>query len=194
MALEDETPRLGCGRRIDELWESIDQPLNRHERSCAQCQQARDALYNLATVTEAMRGQELTQPDLQPGARVKEAIMMVARAEVRRGRRIPLRHTHAGTINISEQALAGLVRFAADTLPGIRARRCSIELFDQGETAANLVDASDVHITLKVAMAAEKSIPETMEMLRERIIAVVQAQVTVDARQIDVIVEDLYDV
>ncbi|WP_026534499.1 hypothetical protein [Arthrobacter sp. H14] len=195
MALEDETPRLGCGRRIDDLWEVIDQPLNPHEKSCPDCQQARVALYNLASVTEAMRQHDPGQAALQPSGRVKETIMMVARAEVRRGRRIQLARTEAGTIHISAHALAALARFAADTLTGVRARRCSIDPFTPAaRTGDAVVESSDIRITLKVAVSSALSIPPTMEALRERVIAVVSAQVALNSRQIDVIVEDLYDV
>lgn len=193
MALEDETPRLGCGRRIDDLWEAIDTAPDYHERHCPDCQQARVALYNLASVTEAMRAQEQSHAGLQPSGRVKEAIMMVARAEIRRGKRIPLRATQAGTITISEQALAALVRFSADTMTGVRARRCSIELPETG-TAAHGANGPDISIRLRVAVSASLSIPETIAGVRERIMAVVQAQVAINARQIDVLVEDLYDV
>lgn len=195
MALEDETPRLGCGRRIDDLWEAIDRPPNNHEKNCHDCQQARVALYNLASVTEAMRGQDPGRDDLQPSGRVKETIMMVARAEVRRGHRIQLAKTDAGTIQISAQALAALARFSADSLPGVRARRCSIDPFAPGgQSGAPIVESSDIRITLKVAVSSALSIPSTMETLRERVIAVVSAQVDLNSRQIDVIVEDLYDV
>lgn len=193
MALNDDTPRLGCGRRIDELWETIDQPLNQHERSCDQCQNARAALYNLAAVTEAMRTKDSNSPDLRPAGRVKEAIMMVARAEIRRGRKAPLRHTSLGNIDISEQALSGLVRFAADTIPGVHARRCSIETPTGTPTAEEPVDASHIKITVRVAMSSKVSIPPTTDLLRQRVSAVVRAQALIEMQQINVIVEDLYD-
>lgn len=193
MALGDETPRLGCGRRIDDLWEAIDRPPNNHEKNCLDCQQARVALYNLASVTEAMRQQEPDHPALQPSGRVKETIMMVARAEVRRGRRIQLTTTEAGTIQISAQALAALARFAADTMGGVRARRCSIDPFTPAGAGAKVMNSSEIRIKLKVAVSSALSIPPTMEALRERVTAVVSAQVALNSRQIDVIVEDLYD-
>lgn len=193
MALDNETSRLGCGRRIDDLWEVIDRPPNNHEKNCPDCQQARVALYNLASVTDAMRQQEPDHSALQPSGRVKQNIMMVARAEVRRGHRIQLTTTEAGTIQISAQALAALVRFAADTLSGVRARRCSIDPFTPGGAGARVVDSSAIRITLKVAVSSALSIPPTMEALRERVSAVVSAQVALNSRQIDVIVEDLYD-
>lgn len=121
--------------------------------------------------------------------------MMVARAEIRRSRRTPLATTPLGTIDISEQALSGLIRFAASTLPGVRARRCvitSAQTTPRPATAA--VDAEDVRITLTVAVSAQVRIPETMELVRERVGMIVRTQTSITMQQIDIVVEDLYDV
>ena len=197
MAVNEGQPRLGCGRLIDEVWASIDRPPTDHEQTCADCRSARTALHHLAAVTGSMRDRDRDDPALQPGSRVKEAIMMVARAEVRRSRRTPLATTPLGTIDISEQALSALIRFAASTLPGVHARRCTIS---QAAQAAQLpaptaaVDVDDVRITLTVALSSQVKIPATMELLRERVGTVVQAQTSIAMQQIDIIVEDLYDV
>lgn len=194
---QEERPRLGCGRELDDLWASIDDPPTAHEQSCPDCRQARAALHHLASVTEAMREADPQDPGLQPGDRVRNAIMMVARAEVRRGRRAPLRTTTLGTIDISEQALTALIRFAAGTLPGVHARRCTISTSGEGRRtpiAGEAVDVGDIRITLKVAVASSVSIPATMVALRERVGTVVQAQTSITMAQIDIVVEDLYDV
>jgi uncharacterized alkaline shock family protein YloU len=195
MALNEDQPRLGCGRIIDDVWESIDQPPTLHEQGCPDCRSARLALHHLAAVTGSLRDRDRDDPALQPHTRVKEAIMKVARAEVRRGRRTPLTITPLGTIDISEQALSGLIRFAASTLPGVRARRCAItstQTTPRPSTAA--VDAENVHITLTVAISSEVRIPATMDLLRERVDTIVRAQTSITQQQIDIIVEDLYDV
>ncbi|MDQ0734860.1 Asp23/Gls24 family envelope stress response protein [Arthrobacter agilis] len=197
MALNEDQPRLGCGRIIDDVWASIDQPPTAHEQTCPDCQSARLALHHLETVTESLRERDRDDPALQPGIRVKEAIMMVARAEVRRSRRTPLATTALGVIDISEQALSGLIRFAASTLPGVRARRCTITSTQTAPQSAAepaaAVDAENVRITLTVAISSGVRIPATMDLLRERVNAVVQAQTSITMQQIDIIVEDLYD-
>ncbi|MBG6218241.1 putative alkaline shock family protein YloU [Arthrobacter sp. CAN_A6] len=202
MALNEERvqgdrPRLGCGRDLDELWASIDNVPTAHELTCKDCRNARSALHHLASVTESMRERDREDPDLQPGQRVREAIMMVARAEIRRGRRAPLTTTPLGTIDISEQALTSLIRFAASTLPGVHARRCTVgTVSPQGFKAASTdpVDVDDVRITLQVALASTIKIPATMVLLRERVGTVVQAQTSITMKQINIVVEDLYDV
>lgn len=205
MALNEDQPRLGCGRLIDEVWASIDEPPSTHEQTCADCQSARAALHHLVAVTESMRDRDRDNPALQPGKRVKEAIMMVARAEVRRSRRTPLATTSLGTIDISEQALSALIRFAASTLPGVRARRCTVtaprtiqapqagQATQAGASATTMIDVEDVRITLTVALSSQVRIPVTMELLRERVGTIVQAQTSITMQQIDILVEDLYD-
>lgn len=203
MALTNDRPpgpprpdraRLGCGRELDGLWASIDQPPTAHERSCEECRRARDSLHHLAAVTASLRARDREDHDLHPSSRVKEAIMVVARAEVRRGRRARLATTALGTIDISEHALNGLVRFAASTLPGVRARRCGIGSNTDGRSPTGPVDVDDLRITLVVALSATVAIHDTMILLRERVGAVVLAQTSIAMRQIDVVVEDLYDV
>lgn len=200
MAMNEGQPRLGCGRIIDDVWASIDRPPTIHERSCQDCQSARAALEHLEAVTRSMRERDRSDAALRPGSRVREAIMMIARAEVRRSRRVPLAATPLGTIDISEQALNGLIRFAASTLPGVRARRCTIagtpdpQSSAAGPSSAAAVDAGDVRITLTVALSSQVRIPATMTLLRERVGTIVQAQTAITMQQIDIGVEDLYDV
>lgn len=195
-----DRPRLGCGRDLDGLWASIDAAPTEHERTCDDCRSARSALHHLASVTESMRDRDRNDPELQPSSKVREAIMVVARAEIRRGRRVPLSTTAFGAIDISEQALTALIRFAASTLPGVHARRCSISTESTKSTGSgtsrpsDAVDVRALRIELRVALAATVKIPPTMVVLRERIGTVVQAQTSITMDQINIVVEDLYDV
>lgn len=191
-----ERPRLGCGRDLDELWASIDDAPTPHEKACEDCRSARSALHHLASVTESMRDRDRDDPDMRPGNKVREAIMLVARAEIRRGRRAPLRTTVLGAIDISEQALTSLIRFAASTLPGVHARRCTISATGPAgvRSATDPVDVDDIRITLQVALASTVKIPATMILLRERVGTIVQAQTSITMKQINIVVEDLYDV
>ncbi|WP_434993638.1 hypothetical protein [Arthrobacter sp. Ld5] len=200
MAMNEGKPRLGCGRIIDDVWASIDQPATIHERTCRDCQSARAALDHLEAVSRSMRERDRSDAALRPGSRVREAIMMVARAEIRRSRRVALATTPLGTIDISEQALNSLIRFAASTLPGVRARRCTVVSIPEpqpssaGPSSSPVVDGRNVRITLTVALSSRVRIPATMTLLRERVGTVVRAQTAITMEQIDIGVEDLYDV
>ena len=127
MALDD-IPRLGCGRSIDRIWATIDRPPTAHEEHCEQCQTARTRLQRLGEATRLLRESDLHDPALTPRPGIENAIMDVARAEVRRGSSILLRSADSGTTEISEQALSSLIRVAAAAIPGVHSRRCRIEI------------------------------------------------------------------
>lgn len=197
MALAD-LPRLGCGRSIDQVWDGIDQAPDEHEGQCGQCQAARTRLQKLNEATRAMRSRDLHDPQLKPRAGLTRAVMAVARAEVRRGKRFMLRTTEHGATEISEQALSSLVRTAATAIPGIVSRRCRIEIHECAPpptgTTGSTTAAQDLIIDLRVASAAGIDIPRTARALRQEISNAMPAFIGVEAATINITVEDLYDV
>ena len=201
MALDD-SPRLGCGRSIDSIWASIDRPPTAHEGQCEQCQTARTQLDRLREATRSLRESDLHNPALKPRPGIKNAIMDVARAEVRRGSRILLRSADNGTTEISEQALNSLVRFAAAAIPGVHSRRCRIEIRSAAAGLAGGDDPSGTTTTagprlvvdLRVAAAPGIDIPLMAEALRHEISNAIPASVGIGAGTVNITVEDLYDV
>lgn len=203
MAVED-APRLGCGCSIDRIWETIDQPPTPHEQQCEQCQGARIRLTELRDATRSLRDSDAHNAALQPGPGIKNAIMDVVRAEVRRGRRLLLSSKEDGTTDISEQALSSVVRFAAGAIPDIHARRCHIEIRSATKDVSgdshpsenvNIVGESGPSfvISLRVAAAPNIDIPRTVDSLRKRIITAITACVGISAGTINITVEDLYN-
>lgn len=201
----DDIPRLGCGRSIDRIWATIDRPPSAHEEKCEQCQTARTQLQGLSEVTRSMRESDLHNPALKPRPGVKNAIMDMARAEVRRGSRILLRSADTGITEISEQALSSLIRSAAAAIPGVHPRRCRIEIRSAaaslaGEdhpsgTTGTATDAGPrLIVNLRVAAAPGIVIPLVAEALRHEIRNAIPAGVGIGAGTVNIIVEDLYDV
>ena len=202
MALDD-TPLLGCGRSIDSIWATIDRPPTAHEEECEQCQTARTQLKRLSEATRSLRESDLSNPALKPRPGITNAIMDVARAEVRRGSRILLRSADNGTTEISEQALSSLIRFASAAIPGLHSRRCRIEMRSAaslaGEdhpagttgTAANA--GPRLIVNLRVVAAPGIAIPLTAEALRDEISHAIPAGVGIGAGTVNITVEDLYD-
>ena len=143
----DSTNRLGCGRDIDDVWATIDRPPSAHERQCPYCQEARASLGRLNRVIDAQRRADAAQPDLQPGPQVLSRVMEIARAEVRRGRRLPLDEPVAdGTVSdlsVSEQTVAAVVRRAGDAVPGVEVRRCRVELGDPRALSDQRAESTD---------------------------------------------------
>ena len=204
MALDD-VPRLGCGRSIDSIWASIDRPPTAHEEQCEQCQTARTKLERLSEATRSLRDSDLHNPALKPRPGIKNAIMEVARAEVRRGSRVLLRSADNGTTEISEQALSSLVRFAAAAIPGVHSRRCRIEIrsaaagpagvdHPSGTTGTATTAGPRLIVNLWVAAAPGIDIPLVAEALRDEISTAIPAGVGIGAGTVNITVEDLYDV
>jgi len=126
---------LGCGRSLDEVWASVDAPLDRHERTCPYCQEARAILRELSAVTKEVTAADIANPALQVSVDTMAHIMTIARTEVRRGRVIPLQQpprdsegnpTGTTDLTISEVALATVVRQTSDRLDGAQVRRVHI--------------------------------------------------------------------
>jgi uncharacterized alkaline shock family protein YloU len=193
MAIDETIPRLGCGRGIDEVWASINQPPTAHESGCVQCRTARASLSRLAEATRTLRDNDAEDPSLQPHHAVKDAIMNLARAEVRRGSLLPVYRAEQGGITISEQAITSVIWFGADALPGVRARRCRVHpVPDTAETRS--AGTADIAVNLRIAVASGTDIPGTAELLRERIISMITAHVGLNVGTINITVEDFYDV
>ncbi len=200
MALGD-IPRLGCGRSIDRIWATIDQPPTSHEQQCEQCQTARARLNGLNEATRSLRESDLRNPSLKAHPGVTNAIMDIARAEIRRSKRIRLHSTANGTTEISEQALSSIIRFAATAVPGIHSRRCRIEvrssadsLSATGNTGTTASTGPHLIVNLRVAAATGIDIPRTVDALRHQIRNAIPAGVGISAGTINITVEDLYDV
>ena len=195
MALANSTTRLGCGREIDEVWANADAPPNAHEMECPDCQAARASLAELNTATRELRSSEREDTSLRRSADMVSKITSIARAEVRRGRRIPLRRSQSGTdeadLTVSEQAIATVIRHTCDQLPDIEARRCSVEVVD--DAAGPDPDAVAIRAHLRVSVAASTASPGRIEALRQEIIAAVEDQVGVTAQIVDIDVEDVHD-
>lgn len=189
--MRSDRPRLGCGRDLDEFWSTIDEAPTAHERICPDCQSARNTLFHLAAVTTSVRAGARPRLELQNEGTLKGTVMTLVRAEARRGTKTPLKTTHLGTIDVSEQALLALIRSAASTLPGVRDLRCTVT--PKQVNGEEQQDTRDVHIKLEVALSSTVKIPETLVLVRERVGAVVEAQTSVILRHIDIVVADLYD-
>ncbi len=206
MAVDDQA-RLACGRPIEDVWEHADQPPNAHEAGCGFCTDARAGLARLTAATDELKRHDDADPDLRIGATVKTAIMGIAHAEVRRTRRIPLEQTPPDQVEapltISEQAITTVVRAAADTVPGVRARRCSVDLDKDTQTvdldkdalasAASELQPAAIHVDLRLVVSAAIGIPAAMAEVRHQVTATVAERVGVSVTSIQLTVEDLYD-
>jgi uncharacterized alkaline shock family protein YloU len=215
MALTGPTPtslsrtdpnRMGCGRSIDDVWARIDLRPDPHEQTCPDCQAARHDLGDLAVATHLVITADKADPALRLDSSALIGILEIARAEVRRGRRIPMEQPAPGPVRdeltVSEQTLANLIRRSSDEIDGIEARRCAVAL-SKRDPADNSQQASEseapaapteITVDLRIAVASTGAIPALTQLLRERVRTAVELEVGIAATTINITVEDIYDV
>ena len=221
MALAPPSTQLGCGRDIDEVWDRINRASDAHELTCPYCQAARADLAGLANATQAMRDDDTTNPDLDPGPHVLDRILAVARAEVRRGRRLPLDQPGADPTSVntvSEQAVTATIRRTGDRLPGVQIRRCVITAdpsdrlesltsdsaapgeFTRGgptsDSAPGLLTGrgpAAVAVSLRISVATHRSVVDVSNQLRAAVIDAVMQEVGMYVVAVDIAVEDLHN-
>lgn len=183
MALETTGYDLPCGRSVDALWDRLETP-GEHEQTCPHCATARDGLLALRGATR-----ELAREELEPRRDLTARIMAAVRADVRRrGDMLPVRAREPGELEISEQAVAVVLRFAADEVPGIRARRCRVQRLDVDDDGEIVL-----HAELSLAVAYRQDLSERLAAVRERVDAACAASVGLRLGKLDVVVTDLYD-
>ena len=196
--------QLGCGRSIDDVWDNITNPPTRHEMGCPYCRAARSDLAALNKATRDLYEQDTTDTDLQASPDVLDRVLAVARAEVRRGRRLPLDRVGPGRVSdltVSEQTVAALIRRTGDRTADIQIRRCAVDLSDETppvdtdmtrSDAAN-IDPVQVEVSLRVSVSKKSPIVRAVNDLRRAIIDVVDREVGMIVSAVHVTVEDIHD-
>lgn len=174
--------RLGCGRDIDAVWENINHPPTAHEITCPDCRAARLDLMKLRGAAATLHADDDADPELQASPEVIARVLDIARSEVRRGRRLPLRKPLAGELTdeltVSEQAVAAVIRRTGDLFTGIQVRRCTVELIAASpeseeperalvvETADVSVDSPTSDVVVTEANASERQPSDVRVALR----------------------------
>lgn len=175
---------LPCGRDVETVWERLDATdagsADAHEASCAYCSATRKGLVVLRQVAGGLASEDAAPVSLG----LVERIMSAVRAETRRHHMLALPGPEPGGLRISEQAVAAVLRSAADSVDGVRARRCRI-------AAAEAV--GEVEVEMSLAVAYRRFSADAVHEVRERVAAAAAARVGVTPVRLDLTVEDLYD-
>ncbi|MFD4252084.1 Asp23/Gls24 family envelope stress response protein [Amycolatopsis thermoflava] len=182
MALDQTTHDLPCGRALEDVWDRLD-AVTEHDLTCPHCSTARGSLLALRDATR-----ELAADETPPPLDLTGKIMAAVRADVRRHRgMVPLSAPEPGTLEVSEQAVAAVLRFTADETDGIRARRCRVLTsgITDGQT---LIEAE-----LSVAAAYRDDLADVLARLRDRLTAACSSAIGVRLVRLDLTVDDLYD-
>ncbi|RBO93620.1 Asp23/Gls24 family envelope stress response protein [Nocardia puris] len=190
MAVNDTTEReylLPCGRDLERVWRRLDAVEaglgDEHERACPHCRAARESLRALRSATR-----ELIEEPEEPPPDLVTRIMSAVRAEARRGRTLALPTDEPGGVEVSEQAVAAVLRYAADTVPGVHARHCAVRTVGEGPDGELL---ADVEIAVAVGFPGTQ-VDEVVPLVRERVRAALAARIGLVAARLDVTVTDVY--
>lgn len=191
MAVNETTEQdyvLPCGRALEQVWDRLDAieagRADAHELNCPHCAAARDSLLALRAATRQM----IEEPEAPPPDLVGR-IMSAVRAEVRRGRTLDLPTPEPGAVEVSEQAVSTVLRYAADSVPGVRARRCRVRPAGIDDGGEYLVD-----VELSVAVRfGPTPVAELMPIVRERISAALPARIGVALHRLDLTIADVYE-
>ncbi|MFD8493012.1 Asp23/Gls24 family envelope stress response protein [Amycolatopsis sp. NPDC059657] len=168
---------LPCGRDVETMWERLDEP-DEHETGCEHCGGARASLLVLRELTG-----ELIADEPEPSLDLTGRIMAAVRADVRKRDLLPVATTEPGAVRVSAQAVAAVLRFAADSVEGVRARRCKV------------TEAADysVIVEMTIAVAYREFSGTALALVRDRVAAAASARVGVRLARLDLTMDDLYE-
>lgn len=192
MALDRTAPahELPCGRHVEDVLDELDHgTVSGHTRSCAHCTTAR---HGIEALNEATR--ILLDDPVEPEPGLVDRIMNAVRVEIRHSEGLTL-PTGADHADISIRAVASLLRFAADTVPGARARHCRVEPLPDPETdpgtGAGAVPAVRIDMTLTVRYGTP--LEPLLEQVRAQLVAAMAGHIGLEARTVNLDVVDLWD-
>lgn len=193
VSVASEDYALPCGRGIEGLWERMEAGTagspGTHEQNCPHC---RTALAGLSALREAASGLAAEPVAVPP--RLTGRIMAAVRAEARRARMLPLPDAGlepGGRAEVSERAVAVVLRFAADSVGGIRARRCTVRPRAAAESPDGQRGWVDVELTLAVRYGTSPG-GEVLAAVRRAVLASAESQLGLRVARFDLLVEDIW--
>ncbi|MEU1280254.1 Asp23/Gls24 family envelope stress response protein [Streptomyces sp. NPDC005805] len=188
---------LPCGRDTETVWRRTGAgngratgPLDAaragdgHDPGCAHCAAVEEGFAVLRAATD-----ELVAERVRPSAGLTGRIMSAVRAERRRRHLLVLPTGEPGQARISEQAVASVLRSAADSVEGVRARHCRV-------APAGAEDGAEdgaVRVELCIAVRYRGFRAEAVAEVRERVRAAAAARIGVPLARLDLTVEDVHD-
>jgi hypothetical protein len=194
MAVNPETQGylLPCGRDVETVWERLAVVEagrgDEHDLTCPDCRDARASLSALREVTG-----ELLADTAEPAPHLTGRIMSAIRAEVRRRHdMVPLPTAEPGLVRVSEHAIAAVLRFAADSVAGVRARRCRVHALRVHSAVAGDEGELMLVVELSVAVSYQSFAWRALDLVRERVAMAASTRIGPRLHRLDLIVEDVY--
>ncbi len=171
---------LPCGRTVEEVWQDMeDGATTGHAADCPHCATARAGLQQLAEATEL-----LVEDPVEPPAGLLGKVMAAVRADLSLSRPIPLPAPSGAVVDISTNALAAVLRYAVDTVMGVRAHRCRI--------AVDPEIPHTVRVWMSVSLRYGSGQVSALERARQRVAAALSSRIGLGLTVLDFEVVDVW--
>ncbi|MEU7697622.1 Asp23/Gls24 family envelope stress response protein [Streptomyces sp. NPDC039028] len=178
--LGDEDTRLPCGQLISEVWDRWErQEHDAHQAACDHCRHEVEDLQRLESAVQGLR--EETEPTGADVTALTRRVMDVVRLELRPGRPLPLGEPEEN-LSIMEAVAARTLREAAETVPGVHAGSCRLELTPH---------APEIAVRIEVHAPADGILPEIAERIRSAVRTAATAELGMSVSPVDVLISDL---
>jgi uncharacterized alkaline shock family protein YloU len=173
--------RLPCGHPVDMLWNHLAYGTpDEHAQGCEYCQAALTQIRALLA-TSGDRPAERVRPP----ADLSRRVMAVIRAQLPAAPRITLSGPSENRLNISETAVAFILRAAGDSVDGVRARSCRLTPVTPGVRTETDLELS---ISLRYGMPASAA----ARAVRAAVRAAARAQLGLTLDRVDINVVDIH--
>lgn len=168
---------LRCGRTVEDVAAQVEAGrFSDHTLGCPHCATARASLEQLAEATR-----ELVDDPVEPPPGLFDRILDAVRADLLSTGAVPLPEPG---VDVSTHALAAVLRYAVDTVEGLRAHRCRVE------------PVPDAPHTVRVWMSVSLHYPggriDALGTARDRIRAALSERIGLDLAELDLEVTDLW--
>ncbi|MFF0275547.1 Asp23/Gls24 family envelope stress response protein [Streptomyces sp. NPDC004330] len=178
--LGDEDTRLPCGQLISEVWDRWErQEHDAHQAACEHCRHEVEDLQRLESAVQGLR--EETEPTGADVTALTRRVMDVVRLELRPGRPLPLGEPEEN-LSIMEAVAARTLREAAETVPGVHAGSCRLELTPH---------APEIAVRIEVHAPADGILPEIAERIRSAVRTAATAELGMSVSPVNVLISDL---
>ncbi len=169
---------LPCGRSVEQVWDDREAGRTGPHPDCPHCATARRSLDQLAEATRA-----LVDDPAEPATSLLDRIMAAVRADIGLGDSVAL-PAPGGGVDISVHALSAVLRFAVDTVDGVRAHRCRITVDD--------TDPYAVHVAISVSLRFGSGRVLALDEVRDRVEAALSLRIGLRLLGLDLDVADVW--
>jgi len=168
---------LPCGRTVEDVAAQVETGrFDEHTAACPHCSTARAGLEQLAEATR-----ELVDDPVEPPPALLDRILDAVRADLLSGRALPL---PAPGVDISAHALAAVLRYAADSVPGVRAHRCRVEPVPEAPHT--------VRVWMSVSLNYRTGRVDALDAVRDRVRAALSDRIGLGLAALDLELTDLW--